>query len=91
MVAGLPLICTEMAEHYYKVVGRTHIHDSNTIINTINYPHVHVLRLFKFTSGNGFKPREGKLMSSSIIESKLVNSIIMGGKLVNCRILKLII
>jgi hypothetical protein len=30
---------------WYKAVGRAHIHDSITIINSINYPYVHVLCL----------------------------------------------
>jgi len=44
LIAGLPLICTERAEHYYKSIGWSSFHET-IIINTINYPHVHVLRL----------------------------------------------
>jgi hypothetical protein len=29
----------------YKAVGRAHIYDKKTTINTINYPHVHMLGL----------------------------------------------
>jgi hypothetical protein len=29
----------------YKAVGRAHIYDSITTINTFNYPHVHMLHL----------------------------------------------
>jgi hypothetical protein len=35
-VAGLPLICTEGGAPGYKSAGRSRIHDSITIINSIN-------------------------------------------------------
>jgi hypothetical protein len=37
-VAGLPLICIKCRAPGYKAVGRAHIYDSITIINTINIP-----------------------------------------------------
>jgi len=44
LIAGLPLICTGRAEHYYKSMGWSSFHEIARI-NTINNPHVHVLRL----------------------------------------------
>ena len=44
LIAGLPQICTEEVEHYYKSMGWS-LFRENIAINTINYPHVHVLRL----------------------------------------------
>ena len=43
MIAGLPLVCTERVEHYYKSMGWSLFH-KDIEINTINYPHVYVLR-----------------------------------------------
>jgi len=37
-VAGLPLICIKYGAPGYKAVGKAHIYDSMTIINTINLP-----------------------------------------------------
>jgi len=44
LIAGLPLVCTERVEHYYKSMGWSLFHE-NIAINTINNPHAHVLRL----------------------------------------------
>ena len=44
LIAGLPLVCTEKVEHYYKSMAWSIFHE-NIAINTINNPHVHVLRL----------------------------------------------
>ena len=44
LIAGLPLVCTERVEHYYKPIGWYLFHE-NIAINTINNPHVYVLRL----------------------------------------------
>ena len=44
LIAGLPLICTERAEYYYKSMGWSSFYEI-VRINTINNPHVHVLRL----------------------------------------------
>jgi hypothetical protein len=45
LVAGLPLACIKGGALGYKSMGRSHLYDSRTIINTINYPHVQVLYL----------------------------------------------
>jgi hypothetical protein len=45
LVAGLPLTCIKGGALGYKSMGRSHLHDSTTIINTINYPYVQVLYL----------------------------------------------
>jgi len=44
LIAGLPLVCAERVEHYYKSMGWSLFYE-NIAMNTINYHHVHVLRL----------------------------------------------
>jgi hypothetical protein len=50
MVAGLPLTCIKGGALGYKSTGRSRIYDSITTINTINYPHVYMLRLLNLDS-----------------------------------------